>query len=115
MTITRGRTSIFSSTLLFNGAAVAPGVSDDLRFAVKWNPTDDDSKLVFTCAIGDGVVFSGGTGQYTLTISAAKSSLLPAARERLVLSFELLYVKPPKVYTLDSGILYVEPSVLQNV
>ena len=116
MIITRGRTYEASSTFRVNGTATAPGVSDQFRFIVKWKPTDPDTDIVFQCSLGDGIVFSGGTGEFTLTISSSKSSGLPVSDARQVLSYEFIYVRAgTDAFTLDSGTLYVEPAVLSTL
>jgi hypothetical protein len=116
LTITRGRTSTFRCTLYLNGTATAPGGSSDTILAVKWKATDDDASAVFTCRVGDGVTYAGGTGVFTLVISANKTSTLPSSPARAVLTFELIYkASATDAYTLDSGTLYVEPSVLRTV
>lgn len=118
MTITRGRTFTAQNTLKnSSGVATAPAVSSEVRFIAKWKATDDDTQTVFTCSTvsNDGITFSGGTGVFTLTISAGKTSTLPATTERMVLSYELIYIVSPDVYTLDAGRLYIEPAVLQTV
>lgn len=112
MTITRGRTYIASSTLNFNGAGYTPGVSEDLKLVVKWKAADPDTEVVFTCNIGDGVTFSGAAGEYTLKISAEKTSLLPVSEARLSLWYELIFIAPPEAYTVDSGRFYVQPALL---
>lgn len=114
LTLTRGRTYEARNTLRLNGVAVAPAVSSDTRFVVKWRAADSDEDVVLACSVGDGVTYSGGTGEFTLKIDAAKTSGLPLTDGRLALVYELLYVTPPDVYSLDSGKLFIIPSVLQD-
>lgn len=116
MTVQKGRTAIFGATLLLDGVATAPAGSSDTRFVVKWNSTDADSEAVLTCVVGDGITYSGGTGVFTLKITASKTAGLPTNNDRLrPLVYELYYVTGDDVYTLNSGTLYVEPSVQTTV
>jgi hypothetical protein len=111
ITLTRGRTYEANNTLLVSGVATAPAGGSDTRFVVKWRATDPDSATVFSCVVGDGVTYSGGPGEFTLKISAAKTADLPSSDGRLSLFYELMYVTGADVYTLDSGRLYIQPSV----
>lgn len=116
MEITRGRTDIRHGTLLLDGVATAPAGSTDIIFAAKWSATKPDTALVFTCRVGDGIQVTGSTGAFILTISSAKTALLPASNERLVLVYELIYkVSATEAYQIDGGTLYVKPSVLETV
>lgn len=116
MDVYQGRTAVFGCTLRLNGVAVAPDViTGNIKLVVKWNTSDPDDLTLLTCSYGDGVVVSGGTGVFTVTIAASKTSSLPLTPERIPMVYELFYITGANVYTLDSGSFYVLPTVQRTV
>ena len=116
MKLRKGRSETKICTLKYDGVAVAPHVSSATRFTVKWNATDADEDAVLTCAVGDGITYSGGTGVFTLHITASKTAALPTSNGPLrPFVYELYYVLGQDAWTLSTGPLYVDSSVQTTV
>jgi hypothetical protein len=109
--MTRGDTYVFDLAVIQNSLPFdLTGAT--VRMTAKWNYTDADLAAVFAISTdtGDIVVTDAAGGLATVTVPITATSSLPAAQVQLVYDIQVTD-SASHVFTVNSGILYVQPDV----
>ena len=110
-TLVRGRTFSFACTVT-NGASAVNLTGGTLDLTARWSYGGD---TVFSCSSpSDGIVVTdAAAGEFTVTISAIKTTGLPIQEGYLSLPYEVILTDASNnVYSLLYGKLVVKPNVV---
>ena len=110
-TITRART--FQATCFVTVGAVAQNLTGGtLNLTARWSVGGD---TVFTCSSpSDGItITSPSTGEFTITISASKTTSLPIQSGVIYLPYEVTFTSAAaEVYPILYGKISVRPNIV---